>query len=110
MKAGDAATITEDCESLLSSKQEFEKKNSCNNSLLNIAVIVFKGCGFAIDIHLFQSKLYLKSVPTSMLLNLLKNNFLEDSALSLVKSADGMQEIWKRLKGAYGDTKTVLKN
>ena len=51
--------------------------------------------------YLFQSnfeELYLKCVPTSMLPGLLKNNFLKDPALSLIKGVDSMPEIWKRLR------------
>ena len=41
--------------------------------------------------------------------DLLKNNLLEESALMLVKSMTDIEDIWKRLKGAYGDPKLVLK-
>ena len=43
-----------------------------------------------------------------MLSDLLKNNFLEDPALSLVKSVNNIAEIWIRLKQAYGDSKIML--
>ena len=41
--------------------------------------------------------------------HLLKNNLLEGSALSLVKSMTDIEDLWKRLKGAYGDPKLLLK-
>ena len=41
--------------------------------------------------------------------DLLKNNLLEESALMLVKSMTDIEDIWKRLKGAYGDPKLVMK-
>ena len=44
-----------------------------------------------------------------MMPDLLKNNLLEGSALSMVKSMTDIEDIWKRLKGAYGDPKLLLK-
>ena len=41
--------------------------------------------------------------------HLLKNNLLEGSALWLVKSMTDIEDLWKRLKGAYGDPKLLLK-
>ena len=41
--------------------------------------------------------------------DLLKNNLLEGPALSLVKSMTDIEDIQKRLKGAYGDPKLLLK-
>ena len=45
-----------------------------------------------------------------MLPDLLKNNFLDGPALTLVKHVDEMDEIWKRLKKTYGDPKVLLSN
>ena len=42
-----------------------------------------------------------------MLPELLRNN-LEYSALSLAKNIKNIDEIWKRFKKAYGDTKLML--
>ena len=44
-----------------------------------------------------------------MLPHLLKNNFLADPALALVKTLDTIEEIWIRLKKAYGDSRVMLK-
>ena len=41
--------------------------------------------------------------------DILKNNLLEGGALSLVKHIRGIEEIWIRLKSAYGDAKLLLK-
>ena len=63
------------------------------------------------DIYTFQSefeKLYLKSTPRKMLPDLLKYNHLAEPALSLVKSLDNIDDMWSRLKKAYGDPKTML--
>ena len=43
-------------------------------------------------------KLYSKATPKKMLPDLLKNNYLADPALSLVKILDEIDEIWTRLK------------
>ena len=43
-----------------------------------------------------------------MLPELLKNNFFGDPTFSRAKSVDEIKEMWRRLKGAYGDTKTML--
>ena len=43
-----------------------------------------------------------------MLPELLRNNYLENPALSLVKNTQNIDEVWKRLKKAYGDTKIML--
>ena len=71
----------------------------------------FKGYSSSVDIYTFQSefeKLYSRSTPKRMLPDLLKNNFLDDTALSLVKSVGKIEEIWIRLKGAFGDPKVML--
>ena len=43
-----------------------------------------------------------------MLPELLKNNFLSEPALSLVKSLDNISTIWTQLRATYGDTKILL--
>ena len=43
-----------------------------------------------------------------MLPDLLKYNYLSEPALSLVKTLDNVDEMWIRLKRAYGDAKTLL--
>ena len=43
------------------------------------------------------------------MLDILKNNLLEGRALSLVKQVHDIDEIWIRLKSAYGDAKLLLK-
>ena len=45
-----------------------------------------------------------------MLPDLLKNNYLENPALALVKRLDDVAEIWARLHKAYGDPRIMLKN
>ena len=45
-----------------------------------------------------------------MLPDLLKNNYLENPVLALVKSLDDITEIRTRLHKAYGDARIMLKN
>ena len=44
-----------------------------------------------------------------MMPDLLNNNLLEGSASSLVKIMKDIEDIWKKLKGAYSDPKLLLK-
>ena len=91
--------------------REIEKKDVFNSSKLNIKLPKYKGYNSIIDIYSFQTqfeKLYLKTTPTLFLPDLLKNNHLEDPALLIVKNVDNMDEIWRRLKDAYGDHKMLL--
>ena len=92
-------------------EREIEKNNNFKESLLSIKLSKFSDFNSPYDIYTFQTKfekLYLKSTPRSMIPELLKNNYLEDPALSLVKSVNNIDEIWARLKRAYGDPKIML--
>ena len=65
------------------------------------------------DVYSFRSefeKLYMKDTPKKMLSNLLKHNHLANPALAMVNSLDDIDEIWKRLRKAFGDPKTILSN
>ena len=62
--------------------------------------------------YTFQSeyiKIYKQTTSKRIMLDVLKNNHLEGAALSLVRSVDDIDEIWQRLKSAYGDPKLLLK-
>ena len=92
-------------------KRDLEKAEKFETSSLNIKLEEFKGYASAIDLYTFQNKfekLHLKSTPRKLLPQLLKNNFLDEPALTLVKHIDDIDEIWRRLKIAYGDSKTIL--
>ena len=92
-------------------EREISKEKSFQVSSLNINLSKFNGIDSEIDIYTFQrefEKLHLKSTPKKMLSDLLKYNYLSDPALSLVKSLDSIEEMWKRLKRAYGDPKMLL--
>ena len=92
--------------------REITKQKLFNVSKLRIDLLKFSGYETKLDIYSFQSeflKIYERTTPKRMTSDLLKNNSLEVSALSLVKSMTDIEDIWKRLKGAYGDPKLVLK-
>ena len=89
-----------------------EKQKNFNRSTLNIDLGKFCGYDFKLDIYTFQDlfeKLYLKAYPKSALPDLLKNNFLEGAALMLVRDVIDIDDLWKRLKDAYGDSKLLLR-
>ena len=54
-------------------------------------------------------KIYKRTTPKRMIQDILKNNLLEGSALCLVKQVRDIDEIWIRLKSAYGDAKLLFK-
>ena len=90
--------------------RELHKLETFKESCLNIKLPKFKGCDSAMDIFTLQSmleKLHEKRTPR-MLPGLLINNYLEDTALSLVKSVKDISEIWDRLNLAYGDPRSML--
>ena len=92
-------------------ERDIHKQRSFDESKLNICLEKFSGYDSSTDIFTFQStfnKLYLQSTPKRMLPDLLKNNLLKGSALTLVKSLNNIDQIWKSLKSAYGDTKLLL--
>ena len=91
--------------------REISKAKTFQVSSLNIKLAQFKGYESDLDIYTFQyefEKLYLKNTPKRMLPDLLKYNYLTDPALSLVKCLDNIDEMWNRLKKAYGDPKVLL--
>ena len=90
--------------------REIEERKAFDKSKLNIKLPKFGGYKSSVDIHTFQrnfEKIY-KATPKSFLPDLLKNNFLEDSALLLVKDVMEVEDVWKRLKEAYGDSRIML--
>ena len=93
------------------SLRELHKEELFKTSNLNIKLPKFRGYDSQIDIYTFQlefEKVYLRSTPKRMLADVLKNNHLDDPALSLVKAEKDIDEIWKRLKLTYGDAKIML--
>ena len=92
--------------------REITKQKFFDESKLRINLPKFSGYESKLDIYSFQSevlKIYEQTTPKQMMTDLLKNNLLEGSALSLVKSMKDIEDMWKRLKGAYGDPILLLK-
>ena len=90
-------------------KRELDK----NQDVKHIKIKMDKFCGYesSLDFYTFKTnfeKLHLKTTPTYYLPDLLKNNYLGEPALTLVRSLDNIDDIWSRLKKAFGDTKTML--
>ncbi|XP_066924657.1 uncharacterized protein [Clytia hemisphaerica] len=91
--------------------QEIAKEQKFQSSKLNIKLSKFKGYDSSSDFYSFKTdfdKLHAKSTPTAHLPDLIKNNYLEGPALTLVKGVDDIDEIWRRLKSSYGDPKLLL--
>ena len=66
-------------------KRELGKLKSFNQSKLNIQLSKFKGYTSCLDIYSFKrdfDKLHEKSVPTCLMADVLKNNYLEGAALN----------------------------
>ena len=92
-------------------RRELDKQDMFNESNLNIKLSKFKGYASSTDVYTFQSnfeKLYVRTTPKRLLSDLLKNNFLEESALAMVKNVDNIDEIWDRLKKAFGDPRMMM--
>ena len=92
--------------------REITKQKLFNESKLRINLPKFSGYESKLDIYWFQSeflKIYERTTPKRMMPDLLKNNSLEGSVLSLVKSMTDIEDIWKMSKGAYSDPKLLLK-
>ena len=65
-------------------ERDLDKEDIFKESTLNIKLSKFKGYGSATDIYTFKSdfeKLYLRATPKRLLPDLLKNNYLDGSAL-----------------------------
>ena len=80
---------------------------------LEIKLSKFSGYNSPSDIYTFQTefeKLYLPSLQKKLVPDFLKNNYLEGQALVLVKNLENLEEIWARLKDAFGDPELLLRN
>ena len=87
---------------------------------IKIELKKFSGYESATDIYIYihfkqipqsiTTGLHSTRFPKSLLPDYLKHNYLEGSALLLVKGPTGIDEIWVRLKEAFGNTKVLLHN
>ena len=72
-----------------------------NTPSLKIKLEKFSGYNSVIDIYTFQvefEKLYARRIEKKLLPDYLKNNYLKGTALTLVRTLEYLDEIWKRLK------------
>ncbi|MCH2406264.1 MAG: hypothetical protein MK200_08745, partial [Nitrosopumilus sp.] len=93
--------------------RELTKQELFKEGKLNINLPKFSGFDSKVDYYTFKSdflKLHERTTPKRLMPDLLKKNFLDGSALSLVSSLDNIDNIWAQLKEAYGDAKLLLKN
>ena len=77
-------------------ERDVYKQRSFDESKLNIHLEKFCGYNSVTDIYTFQSmfnKIYLRTTPRRLRPDLLKNNFLKEPALTLVKSLTEIDEI-----------------
>ena len=91
--------------------RELDKLDRFKRSQLNIKLPTFTGYDASTDIYTFNSefdKLYSDTVPKTLQPDLLKNNHLGKHALALVKNVDNINDIWTRLKNAFGDRDMLL--
>ena len=80
-------------------KREITKQKPFNESKLRINLPKFSGYESKLDIYSFQSeflKICEQTTPKQMMLDL--NHLSEGSALLLVKSMTGIEDIWKLMK------------
>ena len=83
------------------SDREIDKHQLFKEKIINIKLAKFSGLNSSRDYYTFKNefeKLYLLTTPKTMLYDILRKNYLEDPALSLVKNVQNIDEIWKRLK------------
>ena len=99
-------------------KNEVVHRNVSKEKLVSskssrVSLKKFAGFDSALDIYSFQTefeKLIAPSVQAKLLPDILKNDYLEGSALNAVKGLDKIDEIWARLKVSYGETEILLRN
>ena len=93
------------------SESEIDKISYSKKKRINIKLAKISGISSSLGYYTFKNqfdKLHLRTALKTMLPELLRNNYLEDLVLSLVKNIQGIEDIWNRLKKAYGDTKIML--
>ena len=84
-----------------------------NTSFLKLDVPKYHGYGSSLDFYTFKSefeKLISGRIQAKLLPDYLKCNYLEGQALDIVKEIHQMDEIWGRLKNAFGNVNILLNN
>ena len=94
-------------------KRGITKNKHCNESNVKNNLPKFRGYESPLGTYSFQvefEKLISPAVKVSLIPDYLRNNFFEGSALLVVNGIDKLEDIWQRLKNAYGNTEVLLKN
>ena len=84
-----------------------------NTSFLKLDVPKYHGYGSSLHFYTFKSefeKLISGRIQAKLLPDYLKCNFLKGQALDIVKEIHQMDEIWERLKNAFGNVNILLNN
>ena len=92
-------------------ERELTKEKSFETSTLKINLPKFSGYDSTIDVYTFQEKfekIHKSKTPKRLMPELLKNNYLEGSALEFVKRHEDIDEIWKSLKLSFGDPRMMM--
>ena len=92
-------------------ERELTKEKSFETSTLKINLPKFGGYDSKMDVYTFQEKfekIYKSKTPKRLMPELLKNNYLEGSALEFVKRHEDIDEIWKSLKLSFGDPRMMM--
>ena len=92
-------------------RREITKQKPFNESKLRINLPKFSGYESKLEIYSFQSeflKICEQTTPKQMMLNLLNNNLLEGSALLLVKSITGIEDIWNLLRSKIATEEKII--
>ena len=95
------------------STRDISEKKLKNSATLDIEMKKFKGYGSEDDYYTFKSefkKLVEPVVQKTFWADYLKKNCLSGAALNLVRKIDDIEEIWKKLKEAYGNTHLMLQS
>ncbi len=92
------------------SRELDDRQKSYDTTKIKINLPKFGGYKSSMDFYTFKSNFERihKKTPKSALRDLLIHNFLENPALILVKDVKDIDDIWERLKDAYGDCKVML--
>ena len=96
---------------LLSKRDLSEEK--LKSKEMNFDLAKFSGYDSKLDICAFRAqfeKLIQPSKQRQYWVDILKNNYLSGAALTLVEQSDDIDDVWKKLTGAYGNMKLLLQN
>ena len=89
-------------------ERELDKHAEFTKLKLDIKIEKFSDFDASTDFYTFRSnfeKVHLSSTPKEHLPDLLRNNYLTDPARTMVSNLTSIDEVWERLREAFGDPK-----